>query len=536
MKLLICLLTYIISLFSLNYTTYCQNPYTSIKKFEFILQTIVKNHTDVHDYETLINHAIKGMLNDIDSTSVYYTPEEMKSINENSPDEVVGIGIQFDIVNDTMIVISPNSSGPAEKAGLISGDMIIAIDGRNIIGLDNNAIPKMLRGPLGSIVKISIKRPGTLGLLDFEIKREKIPSNSIDASFIIDKTSIGVIRINRFSSTTLDEVKNVLDTLSKNGMTKLIIDLRNNPGGYLNSVYFVSSLFLNKGDTICYTKGRNESFDDVYICQENGKYNTIPLTIIANQNSAAGSEIMAGAIQDLDRGLIAGNITYGRGSIDRIYEVGDGSRIKLTISKFYLRSGRCIHRSNKEKKDYAQFRDKIQQRLFLNVEKDGESITKSLNPESLPLVFKTVNGRNVYGGGGITPDFIINENNNSDFLKTLFSKKLIYSFAYSFYFQHRNELEKIIKNDPSGFMNNYNFTVFDIKDLSNFFQSKINGFDKNQFENDKNNILLLIKLEIIRFYFGETKYNIYKLSTESQILKIISLFSEAERIGVRYLK
>jgi len=246
------------------------NVFEQVKKFDKVLNTAMRNYVEDVDTQKLTEAAIKGMLNELDPHSVYITAEEMKGVNEDFQGSFEGIGVEFDIINDTLTVVTPIAGGPSESIGIESGDKIIKIDGEDAVGIERSQVPKKLKGPKGTQVVLDIKRTGNKDLLNFAIIRDKIPLNSVESTFMMDQTDIGVISVNRFSSTTYEEVMNAMDALNKQGMKKLILDLRGNPGGYLNQAQMIADEFVGAGDTIVYTIGRKPEFNEAYVGQNSG--------------------------------------------------------------------------------------------------------------------------------------------------------------------------------------------------------------------------------------------------------------------------
>jgi carboxyl-terminal processing protease len=314
--------------------------YQQTKKLDYVLNTVLKNYVDDVDTQKLVEAAIKGMLGELDPHSVYISADDMKKVEEDFQGSFEGIGIEFDVINDTITVVSPIPDGPSEKVGVQPGDKIIKIDGENAVGIDRGEVPKKLKGPKGTVVKVDIIRGNNPEVFSYAITRDKIPLNSVDGSFIIDGTDVGVVMVNRFSATTHNEVVEALKQLKAQGMKKLILDLRSNPGGYLNQAFLMADEFLPRGDTIVYTKGRLSQFDEAYVAGGDEEFEKLPLIVLINAGSASASEIVSGAIQDLDRGLIVGETSFGKGLVQRQFEVGDGSAFRLTISRYYTPSGR----------------------------------------------------------------------------------------------------------------------------------------------------------------------------------------------------
>jgi carboxyl-terminal processing protease len=329
------------------------NLFDQLEKYKFVFNTAYKNYVDDVSANALTEAAIKGMLGSLDPHSQYINKEEIQSVNEDMQGSFEGIGVQFDIINDTITVISPIAGGPSEAVGILAGDKIVKIDGVSAIGLKQDDVPKKLRGPKGTKVELDIFRPGMEGTLKFTIIRDKIPLHSVSAAYMFYGTDIGVISVNRFSATTHEEIVNAANDLRKQGMKRLILDLRNNPGGLLNQAFLVADEFLpGEGDTIVYTRGRAFDANEVFRARKGQQLENIPLIVLIDNGSASASEIVSGAVQDLDRGLVVGITSFGKGLVQRQIPLPDGSAFRLTISRYYTPSGRCIQRPFEDKNKY----------------------------------------------------------------------------------------------------------------------------------------------------------------------------------------
>ena len=363
--------------------------YQSNNKINAILNFIEENYVDDFSIEDYEEEIIQSILNQLDPYSTYIPTDDQKIEEDLMHGSFGGIGIEFSILNDSLVVISAISGGPSKKLGIKSGDRIIEVNGENIasIGMTNTDVVTKLRGEKGTKVEIKIYRRDHSKLLNFTIVRGDIPLNSIDASLMISDQT-GYVKINRFSATTNDEFDNATRELLLNGMNKLILDLRDNPGGYLDAAIYICDQFLKKGELILYTKGKHFKKEEVWSTSQ-GNLKNIELTVLINEGSASASEIVSGCMQDLDRALIIGRKSVGKGLVQREVKLNDGSAIRLTTQKYYIPSGRSIqtpYHIREENKNTDTFIDSLQ--------------------------YTTKNGRIVYGGGGITPDFIIQKDTN----------------------------------------------------------------------------------------------------------------------------
>lgn len=373
-----------------------------MRKLQVAHLAISNLYVDSVDYEKLTEDAIRGMLKELDPHSSYTNAEETKKMTEPLEGNFEGIGVQFNILNDTLIVIQPTTKGPSEKVGIIAGDRIITVDGETIAGvkMDRDSIMKKLRGVKGSKVKLGIKRNGVKNLLNFTVVRDVIPVHTINATFMI-RPGVGYILIDRFGAETGKEFKKAIDKLKKEGMHSLILDLQNNGGGYLSAAVDVASHFLPAWSEVVYTEGLQSPRQSLHT-NTNGEFRDGKLIILVNEFSASASEIVSGAIQDYDRGLIVGRRTFGKGLVQRPIDLPDGSMIRLTVSHYYTPTGRCIQKPYKKGQKEEYDRD------VLNRLNHGELMhVDSIRLDS-SKVYKTLNkGRNVYGGGGIMPDIFV---------------------------------------------------------------------------------------------------------------------------------
>ncbi|MBO4499340.1 MAG: S41 family peptidase [Bacteroidaceae bacterium] len=366
-----------------------------------VAETAITNlYVDEVDEENLVESAIVSMLEELDPHSSYLNAKEVASSNEKLQGSFEGIGVQFNMVRDTMVVIQPISGGPSEKVGIVAGDRIVSADDTILAGvkMTNTQISSHLRGPKGSTVKLGVVRQGISDVIFFNVVRDQIPINTIDAAFMA-APGIGYIKISNFGAATVSEFETEFDKLSKNGLKSLIVDLQGNGGGYLGAAVGMGNEFLNKDCRIVYTEGRS-SRRTVYSAEGNGKYRKGELVILMDEYSASASEIVAGAVQDWDRGTVIGRRSYGKGLVQRPVEFPDGSMIRLTVAKYYTPSGRCIQKPYGDDIDYAH---DLETRLLGGelVNADSIHITDTLKYNTL------VEKRTVYGGGGIMPDVFV---------------------------------------------------------------------------------------------------------------------------------
>ncbi|MCC6866136.1 MAG: S41 family peptidase [Ignavibacteria bacterium] len=493
--------------------------FDNVKKFNEALTLVQKNYVDEVNTDKLTEAAIKGMLDQLDPHSTYITQEQLKRINEDFQGSFEGIGIEFDIINDTITVVTPISGGPSEALGILAGDKIVKINGNNAVGMTRDEVPKILRGAKGTKVTVSISRGGSSGLIDFEITRDKIPLYSVDASFMINN-EIGYARVTRFSATTYDEFSKALAEMKQQGMKKLILDLRNNPGGYLDQAFKMASMFIERGKKIVYTKSRIPAYNDEYI-SEGGDYADLPLIVLVNDGSASASEIVSGAIQDWDRGLIVGENTFGKGLVQRQYDLSDGSAMRVTTSRYYTPSGRLIQKPY-EGGEYKK--------MLLNPE-EGDNLyhTNDTKDTSRPE-YKTMGGRTVYGGGGITPDYVIKLDTLTDYSVQLRKINLFLEFANSYFDGNREQL-KSNYSDYIKFRDNFEVTPSMLEDFKNLAASKNIQFNDEQYNRDLDFITTSIKSILARDIWGNNGSMAVWLKTDKQFEMAVTLFPEAEKLA-----
>jgi carboxyl-terminal processing protease len=393
---------------------------------------------DSINVDDLIDEAIIGVLKNLDPHSVYISKEDVKAMNEPLEGNFEGIGIEFNILNDTLMVVNPIPGGPSERVGIIAGDRIILVDGKNIagVGLKNNDVLKILRGDKGTKVFVQVLRKGSNEKLEFTITRDKIPIHSLDAAYMVD-SRIGYIKLNRFALTTEDEFLEALAKLKNEKMRDLILDLRGNGGGFLNAAVALSDHFLSDGKLIVYTEGRNSPRSD-FLSTQNGQFNNGRLIILLDEGSASASEIVAGAVQDWDRGLIIGRRSFGKGLVQNQLGLPDGSMIRLTVARYHTPTGRVIQKPydfGEKEKYFNDFTTRYQKGELFN--QDSISL-----PDSLKF-YTLQNKKLVYGGGGIMPDFFVPIDTSfySNYYGRLVRRGIINQFVLSYIDENRESLK-----------------------------------------------------------------------------------------------
>ncbi len=424
----------------LNFNSFSQvetKKNKNVQKIEEILTYINSVYVDTVNENQLTNAAIEGMLEKLDPHSVYISSDDVDDANEKINGSFVGIGIKFQILKDTLVVVQTIPNGPSEKLGIRAGDRIVSIEGKSIAGngLKNNQVREKLMGELGTKVKIEIKRKNTKKLLDFIISRDKIPVNSVDCFYMIDAET-GYIKLNTFSRSSAEEVQSSIRELTKTGMKNLIFDLQDNGGGLLYTAKTISDEFLSENKLIVYSIGRAQPKQELFAGQK-GLWEQGKLVILTNENTASASEIVSGAIQDWDRGLIVGRRSFGKGLVQRPIDLTDGSQIRLTIARYYTPSGRFIQ---KPYEDLEAYKNDYMDRYLRGELSSQDSVKFN---DSLRHQTK-ISKRTVYGGGGIMPDIFVPLDTNSvtDYYKTLARSGYFNSFALTYVEKNRDKLNE----------------------------------------------------------------------------------------------
>ncbi len=412
--------------------------YPSVSKIDALLDLIEENYVDSISKKDLIEKSIPEILSNLDPHSVYIPPAELSDATESLEGNFEGVGIQFNVQNDTVLIINTISGGPSAKVGILPGDRIVKINDSVFVGkkINSEKVIKKLKGKRGTIVKVSVLRRGVKELINFEIERDKIPLYSVDVSYLISP-EMGYIKIERFARTTYEEFLSAMQKLKSQGIKKLILDLRGNGGGYMDIAIQLADEFLPQNTPILYTEGRKRE-RQTFSATQNGCCEDIEVAVLVDTWSASASEIVAGALQDNDKGIIIGRRTFGKGLVQEPTMFRDGSSVRLTVSRYFTPTGRCIQKPyNKGEKEYEND-------IFERIKKGEMSkIDSTKFPDSLK--YKTPKGKTVYGGGGIMPDIFvpIDTSDNSKYLELVTNKGLIYRFALEFADSHRKELSHI---------------------------------------------------------------------------------------------
>lgn len=503
-------------------TTHQQNVGKSLQKFKEVLTLIDRNYVDAVDTEKLVETAIREMLDELDPHSAYIPVEDRIRANESLQGNFEGIGIEFNIFKDTIVVVTPLSGGPSEAAGLQPGDKIIKIDGKDVagVGFTNLDVQKNLKGTKGTKVDLTVKRKDVDENIDFTIVRDKIPQSSVDAGYMIND-EVGYIKVSRFSATTYQEFLEALKKLKKQGMEKLVLDLQANPGGYMNHAIQVADEFLESNNRIVYTKGKQSRFNTEANAKHKGLFEKGELVVLINEGSASASEIVAGALQDNDRALIVGRRSFGKGLVQQPVELSDGSELRLTISRYYTPSGRSIQKPYVEGEAY--------EKDILNRYEHGEFFHVDSIKVNDTLKFTTKAGRTVYGGGGIMPDYFVPLDTlaSSSYLNKLFNSNSVQEFSFKYVKENRQRLES---KEFSDFKNNFKVTDQMLQELVRI--GKVNGVKANESDlaRHKDLFQLHIKAQIARQIWGNNGF--YPIFNESNevLSRALELFDEAAKL------
>lgn len=483
------------------------------QKLDKILKIIKTNYVDSVNTDSLQSLVIDDILSGLDPHTIYLPPLQAKSQNENLEGNFDGIGIEYYVLNDTLLVTSVREKGPSEKAGLLKGDKIIAVNGENaIVKGDTDKVVSKLRGKRGSKLRVSVLREGINDPISLDIERGRIVVSSVDVAYMI-QPEIGFIKITRFGANTAEDFTTELISLQKKGMKSLILDLRGNGGGYLNAATALADQFLEDNQLIVYTEGLHEPRTD-YKATADGLFEKGKLVVLIDEGTASASEILAGAIQDLDRGIIIGRRSFGKGLVQEQFGFGDGSAMNLTIARYYTPSGRSIQKSyNKGTEAYKQ---EIKHRYEHG---DYTSLDSALADSSFrdPLKkHKTLKGRTVYAGGGIMPDIFV-ALDTSKFTNTyqqINAKGLVPEFVYG---RLTNSVKVSGFKTASEFNNRYQLNDADYNSFLNYCTVKKIKVNKAQAIQSKPLIVNQIKSMLARYYFGEEGFYTVYSQTDSFI-------------------
>jgi carboxyl-terminal processing protease len=470
-------------------------------KFGRALALIESFYVDSTDQEKLTEKAIVEVLKNLDPHSVYLSKDEVRESNEGLEGNFEGIGIQFNVLHDSIIVISPIPGGPSERAGLRPGDRIVTIDGENVagVGITTNGVRKRLLGDKGTKVIVGVSRKEDRGVIDYTIARDKIPVNSLDAAFMLDK-SVGYVKLNKFAATSEEEFNSAVATLKEKQMEHLVIDLRGNTGGYLESAIRLTDQFFDSKRLIVYLEGLKTPRQDYY-SKTSGTLKNAKIVVLVDEGSASASEILAGALQDWDRGVVVGRRTFGKGLVQNGFYFSDGSAVRLTIARYYTPSGRLIQSPYEDGIDkyISDYYSRFSHGELFNV--DSISLPDSLKYSTL------INNRSVYGGGGIMPDLFVPIDTTwySDYYRDLIRKNVITEFSLGYTDTNR---EKIISKYSSfeEFKEVFEFSKSDLKSFIDLGEKLGVKYNEQQFKISNDQTIKILKGLVARDIWDMSEY------------------------------
>ena len=507
-------------------TLQAQNSNQALRKLQMAEFAISHLYVDQVNEEQLVEEAIIRMLAKLDPHSAYSNAEETKELNEPLQGNFEGIGVQFQMIEDTLLVIQPVSGGPSEKVGMLAGDRITAVNDTAIAGvkMSTEEIMRRLRGPKGTKVRLDIVRRGVNEILHFTVVRDKIPIHSLDAAHMMGQ-GIGYIRINRFASSTGEEFTAALTKLQALGMKDLVLDLQGNGGGYLNAAIDLANEVLNQKDLIVYTQGRAARQSD-FLAKGNGRFQRGRLVVLVDEYSASASEIVSGAIQDQDRGVVVGRRTFGKGLVQRPIDLPDGSMIRLTVARYYTPAGRCIQKPYDNKAPGDEMLESYHSDLINRINRgelihaDSIHFADSLKVQTLKL------GRTVYGGGGIMPDFFVpvDTARYTPYHRQIAIKGLFNPCVARYIELHRKELERRYKNFES-YQKRFEVNEKLMADLRERANTAGIAFDEAQYQRSKPLLELQIKALIARDLWDMNEYYAIMNSSNESVQQAIKVLT-----------
>lgn len=471
--------------------------FAQLQKLNRFYRYLAATYVDEVDMEPLVEDAIRGMLEGLDPHSVYLDKEEMRSESEVFDGEFSGIGIEYNILNDSIIVINTVAKGPAETVGLQPNDRIVEVDGRNVVGVKRSEVPSLLRGPRGSVVGIGVARRGAPGMLHFDITRDNIPLNTVDAAYRVSD-DIGYIKVTRFGRNTMREFREAYEGLG--GVKSLILDLSSNGGGMLDPAIEMAGFFLPEGAVVVSTEGRAAA-PQRYMANEGGIFGG-NVVVLINENSASASEIVAGALQDWDRGIVVGRTSFGKGLVQRQIPLGDGSAVRITVARYHTPSGRVIQRPyrNGHKQEYYE----------AHVGRMTGADTIATDTVARPVYETLVTHRKVLGGGGVTPDVVIEPDTSSisGYMVDVVAKGVYGEFIMSYMDRNRASLEQQYP-DFESFDARFAFTDEEMQRLVDMARRKGVEPDPEQFERSRHLMETQLAALVAQRLFSPTEFYRY---------------------------
>ncbi|MBN1349733.1 S41 family peptidase [candidate division KSB1 bacterium] len=496
-----------------------EGVYAQMKRIIEVLNVINQYYVEDVDIDRLVSGAINGMLEELDPHSVYIEPNRLEKVTETFDGYFFGIGIEFIIQNKILTVVAPIAGTPAERMGIRSGDNIIKIGDEYTYGISEDEVKQKLRGPLNTSVRVTVKRQGSNQPFEITILRGRIPIYSVMTTLMLDRQT-GYILLARFSKTTSDEIDDALSKLKSRGMRRLILDIRNNSGGYLDQAVAVVDKFFDGGKNVVSTKGRVDEVNEEFITTYKRNYLKMPLIILINNGSASAAEIVAGAIQDWDRGLIVGEKSFGKGLVQSQIELKDQSAIRLTIARYFTPSGRLIQRNyDKGLADY-----------YLNLDESTQSAVPESTSNANNELYWTHGGRKVYGGGGIQPDVTIKGKSITPFTSKLLSKRMFFEFGSRYASKHRDLARNFYK-----FKRRFLVDKAVLDEFRSFISAADITIEEEALLKDYDSVCTLLKSEIARNLWDSQKYYEIYINNDQQVQQALKLFPEAAQLaGLRH--
>ena len=497
----------------------------ALYKLQEIMTYINRDYVDSVDTNELVEFGITKMLEKLDPHSSYIRAKDASLVQSQLEGEFDGIGVEFGIIRDTIYVVAPLTGGPSEALGIQSGDQIISVDGKTVagIGITNRDVFDYLRGPSGSKVAVEIKRKNAPSLIKYSITRAKIPQYSINATYMVDK-EIGYIKVTRFAATTYDEFRKSVSDLQALGMKKLIVDLQGNPGGYMGAAIYMVDELLGGRDLIVSQVGKVSQYNSKAYASKPGMFEEGSVIILINEGSASASEIMAGAIQDNDRGLIVGRRSFGKGLVQMPIDLSDGAELRLTIARYFTPSGRSIQKPYDS--DYEAYETDLNNRY-----EKGEFFSADSIQFNDSLKYKTKKGRTVYGGGGIMPDYFVplDTTMNSAYVNKLFSTDASREYLLDYVSKNKSKFSKVSVED---YYKTFKVSDAMLMDLADFGKKNKVEFDAKDFAKSKEYLRILIKAHLGRQLYDDSAF--YKVINDINEVyqQAIKLFGEADKINL----
>jgi carboxyl-terminal processing protease len=496
----------------------------AIYKLQEIITYINRDYVDSVNTNELVEYGIQRMLEKLDPHSSYIPAKDASLAKSQLDGEFDGIGVEFGILRDTIYVVAPLTGGPSEKLGIQSGDQIITVDGETVAGtgITNRDVFDLLRGPRGSKVNIEVKRKNQKELISYDITRDKIPQYSINASYMVNP-EVGYVKITRFAATTHEEFKKAVKDLKEQGMSKLIIDLQGNPGGYMGAAINISDEILGENAVIVSQKGKVNRYNQKAFAVKPGLFEDGSVIVLINEGSASASEIVAGAIQDNDRGLIVGRRSFGKGLVQMPIDLSDGAELRLTIARYYTPSGRSIQKPYGEDQDYSSdWTNRLEHGEFFSA--DSVKFDDSLR-------YETISGRAVFGGGGIMPDFFVplDTTMGSTYVNRLFNSDSAREFILDYLDNNKKRFEGM---DFEQYYKNYEVTEEMLNGLVKLGEKNNVKFDEKDFNKSKDYLKILLKAHMGRNIYDDNAF--YKVINDINEIyqQALNLFEEAEKLAL----